>query len=173
MNKLIFASMAVAGLAVAPTVASAQDAAPFVGLSVGHHDLGVDDDTFDIDDSGIILGVVAGVDVPVGDTLFAGIEGNYHFGLDAIDNEFGISGRLGVQSANGAKYYVRGGYQEVDLDLEAVLDTELPEGLEDSEGDYLLGLGLELPVGNAAFRANVDTIAFDSLRLTTGVVFSF
>ena len=117
----------------------------------------------------------AGVDVPVNDTLFVGVEGNYNIGTDAIDDEYGVAARLGIRPSDNTKLYVRGGYQEVDLDLEAILDAELPDGLEDSDGDYLVGVGGEfgLPGSNIAIRAGVDTIAFDSLRATAGVVIGF
>ncbi|QIG53041.1 outer membrane beta-barrel protein [Altererythrobacter sp. BO-6] len=177
-TPLIAASSAFAAALVIPTAASAQDggtAEPFVGLSAGYHDLGVDDDTFDVDDSGAIFGVVAGVDFPVTEKLFVGAEANYHFGTDAIDNEYGIAARLGIRTSENSKIYLRGGYQEVDLDLEAILDAELPEGLPDSEGDYIVGVGGEFGLGgrNAAVRVGVDTISFDSLRATAGVVFNF
>lgn len=174
MKKTIISSAIATAVLMAPSIASAQEeggAEPFIGLSGGYHDLGVGGD---IEDAGGILGVVAGVDVPVSDNLFVGAEANYHFGTDAIDNEFGASARIGIKSG-GSKFYLRGGYQEVDLDLEAILDTELPDGLEDSEGDFLVGAGAELPIGgdNAKVRFNLDTISFDSVRATAGVVFSF
>lgn len=174
--RLTVVGLLAAAIAV-PSAAQAQDnqAEPFVGLSAGYHDLGVDDDTFDIDDTGAIFGVVAGVDFPVSETFFIGFEGNYHIGTDAIDNEYGVAARVGLRTGNNSKVYLRGGYQEVDLDLEAILDTELPGGLDDSDGDYLLGVGGEFGLGgrNAAIRLGVDTISFDSLRATAGVVFSF
>lgn len=180
MKNVIFPALMATAAALAPATALAQDSAaqaqPFIGLSAGHHDLGVDDDSgFDIDDSGAIGGVVAGVDFPVSDSIFIGLEGNYHLGTDAIDNEYGVAARLGLRTGERSKIYLRGGYQEVDLDLEAITDTELPDGLEDSDGDYLVGVGGEFGIGqgNAAIRLGVDTIAFDSLRATAGVVFSF
>jgi hypothetical protein len=86
-----------------------------------------------------------------------------------------VAARLGLRTSENSKIYVRGGYQEVDLDLEAILDTELPGGLDDSDGDYLVGVGGEFGLGerNAAIRVGVDTISFDSVRATAGVVFSF
>ena len=176
MKKFAYSAIAAAVLAT-PGAAFAQDAAaePYVGLSAGYHDLGVDDDGLDIDDSGAIIGVVAGVDFPIGETVFAGIEGNYHFGTDAIDSEYGVAGRFGIRTGDNSKIFVRGGYQEVDLDLEAILDTDLPDGLEDSDGDYLVGVGGEFGIGqgNARVRLGVDTIAFDSVRATVGAVFAF
>ncbi|AWW74656.1 hypothetical protein CD351_09500 [Erythrobacter sp. KY5] len=177
MKKLAYCAIAAAFMATPGVVfAQAEAAEPYVGLSAGYHDLGADDDdTFDIDDTGAIFGVVAGVDFPIGQQVFAGVEGNYHFGTDAIDSEYGVAARLGIRTGENSKIFVRGGYQEVDLDLEAILDTELPDGFEDSDGDYLVGVGGEFGFGgsNASIRVGVDTIAFDSVRGTVGVVFGF
>ena len=178
MRTPLFVSAGILAAVVAvPSAAQAQDGQvePFVGVTVGHHDLGVDDDDVDIDDNGAIFGVIAGVDVPVTDRLFVGVEGNYNLGSDAIDNEYGVAARLGIRAGENSKIYLRGGYQEVDLDLEAITDTELPDGLDDSDGDYIVGVGGEFGLGsrNVAVRVGVDTIAFDSVRATAGVVVGF
>lgn len=187
MKKMIF--LAGAGLAAAavPASAQAQDATagaqPFVGVSAGYHDLGVDDEVtialegFEITDSSPILGVVAGVDVPVSESFFAGVEGNYHFGTDAVDSEYGASVRLGYMAEGGAKFYLRGGYQVIDLDPYKLTEPEPPAGslddLDDSGGDYLVGAGVEFPIGGIALRVNLDSVGFDTMRATTGVTFSF
>ncbi len=174
MKKYSLIALAAAATVALPTAASAQDADFFVGASAGLHDLGVDDDDVgvDIDDSSPIIGLVAGVDFPVSDSLFAGVEGNFHFGTDAIDSEYGASVRFGFQADGGAKYYVRGGYQEVDLDVEEVIGVPVA-GIDDSDGDYLVGIGADFPIGQTAFRFNLDTISFDSVRGTVGYVFNF
>lgn len=88
-----------------------------------------------------------------------------------------MSLRLGMRNAGGAKYYLRGGYQQVDIDLEKLVDVPVPagslDGIDDSTGDVLVGAGAEFPVGGAALRFNVDTVGFDSVRSTAGVMFSF
>lgn len=165
----------------ASSAAFAQDggakAEPFVGLSAGYHDLGADGDELglDIDDTGAIFGIVAGVDFPLTETFFIGAEGNYHLGTDAIDNEYGVAARLGLRVGENSKVYLRGGYQEVDFDLEAIVDGELPDGLPDSDGDYIVGAGAEFGIGGGrtAVRIGLDTIAFDTVRATAGVVFGF
>ncbi|WP_324827506.1 outer membrane beta-barrel protein [Qipengyuania zhejiangensis] len=185
MNKTVFAACVAVSAIAFPAAAQAQSAAaaqPFVGISAGYHDLGVDDSDatyagFAINDASPIVGVIAGVDFPVASNLFAGVEANYHIGTDAIDSEYGASLRLGFRAEGGAKYYIRGGYQEVDFDLYKIIEPEQPagtfDGIDDSDGDYLVGAGVEFPIGKAALRVNLDTIGFDSLRATTGVAFSF
>lgn len=175
-----------AGAAFAlPTAAQAQDVIPgegFVGVSAGYHDLGVDTDELatiggiEIDDASPIVGVFAGYDFPIGVSAFAGIEGNYTYGFDAIDSEIGASLRLGMRVPGGAKFYVRGGYQHVDLDPEEIVDMDLGAALEDiddSDGDYLVGLGADFGLGNTLLRVNLDTVGFDTLRATAGVGFKF
>jgi hypothetical protein len=69
---------------------------------------------------------------------------------------------------------VRGGYQEVDFDLSNFV-TPAVVGLDDTDGDYLVGAGVEFGLGDSPirFRAGVDTIAFDSTRATIGVLYAF
>lgn len=168
---------------VMPGAAFAQGAAeaePFVGVSAGYHEFDVDDDVdFDgVDTGSPIIGVVAGVDVPLSERLFAGIEGNLHFGTDIVDTEYGASARLGFMIQDGSKFYVRGGYQEVDFDLGEIVNVDLDDlddldGFDTTEGDYLLGIGGDLPVGAGALRLNLDTIGFDTVRGTAGYVLTF
>ena len=184
MKKIAFTTLAAMGAIALPAAAQAQDAQPEVtiGASVGLHDLAVnvDDaefDGFDIDESGEIYGGFAAVDFPIGGNLFAGVEGNAHFGSGPIDAEYGASARLGFRTNGGAKIYARGGYQWVDVDAGNLIGVpDFDEGdfnLDTTIGDYLVGVGTEIPVGGVVLRANVDTIAFDTLRGTVGVGFKF
>ena len=179
MNKATLFTIVAAAIAL-PATAQAQEAAPevevFVGPSAGYHDLGVDLSVAGIDDDGgAIFGGVIGVDVPVGEKLFVGVEGNFHFGTELIDNEYGVSARAGLRLDGGAKLYVRGGYQEVDFDFGVFGAPAITNGLDDSEGDYLVGAGVEFPLGNGpiSLRANLDTISFDTTRATAGVLYIF
>ncbi|RNJ62909.1 MAG: hypothetical protein EDM03_00195 [Porphyrobacter sp. IPPAS B-1204] len=190
MKKIAFTTLAAMGAIALPAAAQAQDAQPEVtiGASVGLHDLGLDlgdadfddgdFDDFNIDDSGEIYGGFVAVDFPLGSNLFAGVEGNAHFGSGPIDAEYGVSGRLGFRTESGAKVYARGGYQWVDLDAGNLIgvpdfdESDFP-GLDTTAGDYLVGVGTEIPVGGVVLRANLDTIAFDTLRGTVGVGFKF
>ena len=100
MRKIAISTLAAMGAIALPAAAQAQsNAAPavetYVGASAGIHDLG----TGIPDDDGGIYGVVAGVDVPVGDTFFVGAEGNYHLGDGAIDSEYGVAARAGVRAS--------------------------------------------------------------------------
>lgn len=184
MKKIAFTTLAAMGAIALPAAAQAQDAQPEVtiGASVGLHDLGVDVDEadfddFNIDESGEIYGGFVAVDFPLGANLFAGVEGNAHFGTGPIDAEYGASARLGFRTEGGAKIYARGGYQWVDIDAGNLIGV--PEfdaddfGIDTTAGDYLVGVGAEFPVGGVVLRANVDTIAFDTLRGTLGVGFKF
>lgn len=180
MKNLAFTKPALIGAALSaialPATAHAQsnDAPkiePYVGASIGIHDLGVGVPG----DDGGIYGVVAGVDVPVGKTFFVGAEGNYHFGDGPIENEYGIAARVGARVGKTGKIFVRGGYQEVELDLVTILGGNPPPGVDNSDGDYLVGAGVEFGLGDTpiSFRAGIDTISFDSTRATAGVLFKF
>lgn len=191
MRKLAFTTLAALGAIALPAAAQAQNASSeaevTIGASVGLHDLGLDlgdldadDGDFDdlnIDDSGEIYGGFVAVDFPVGENLFAGVEGNAHFGSGPIDAEYGLSARLGFRTEGGAKIYARGGYQWVDLDAGNLIGIpdfdESDFDLDTTVGDYLVGAGVELPLNSIVLRANVDTIAFDTLRGTVGVGFKF
>ncbi|MFZ9396034.1 MAG: outer membrane beta-barrel protein [Erythrobacter sp.] len=157
------------------TPAMAQDEAAkaevFVGASAGYHDIGAG---FEGDDGGI-YGAVAGVDFPVGESLFLGAEGNYHLGDGVIDNEYGVAARAGVRLGGNSKLYVKGGYQEVDFDLVSILGGNPPPGADDTDGDYIVGVGADIGLGASPvkLRLNADTIGFDSTRLTAGVLFAF
>lgn len=158
-----------------------------IGATVGLHDLdanvdfddGIDENDFDIDDSGEIYGGFVAVDFPAGDVLFLGAEGNLHVGSGPIDAEYGASARVGLRTRGGGKLYMRGGYQWVDIDAarligvdESVVDEDAL-GLDTTVSDYLVGVGAEFPVGPLLLRANVDTIAFDTLRGTVGLGIRF
>lgn len=184
MKKQLFLSAAVVAACATPSAAFAQDGdnrtEVFVGPFVGFHDLGFGEDVqdatgIDLEDSSPIAGGFVGVDFPLGDAVFAGVEANVGFGTDAIDTEYGLSARLGLNSG-GTKFYVRGGYQWVDFDNVEILDIPgefVPDALDDDYGDYLVGGGVEVPLGSLRVRGNIDTIAFDTFRATAGVAFTF
>jgi len=70
---------------------------------------------------------------------------------------------------------VRGGYQEVDIDVRNLFGVTPPAGFDTTDGDYMVGAGVEFGLGDSPirFRAGVDTIAFDTTRATAGVLFAF
>jgi len=191
MRKIAFTTpmlFAALGAIALPAAAQAQNetAKPeiTIGASAGIHDLSVDFEDneiegFDPDDSAEIYGGFAAVDFPLTKNLFVGAEGNFHFGSGPIESEYGALGRLGVRTNGGSKIYLRGGYQWVDVDLENLtgVDEDVLDdndvNIDDVAGDYLVGVGVEVPVSSIVLRANVDTIAFDTLRGTVGIGLKF
>ena len=181
MKKQFVAGLFAAAM-MTPAAALAQDSnetETFIGVSAGYHDLGLgsgEDEGLDIDDASPIFGVVAGVDFPVSDNLFLGVEGNFHIGTDATGSEYGGLIRFGYRADNGTKVYLRSGNQWTDLDLAHIVgleDNEIPQGVDDTIDDYLLGAGVDIPLAGGKLRFNVDTVSFDTIRGTTGFVFSF
>lgn len=184
MKKLVFAAAA-AGVAIAlPAGAQAQDIVPgsgFVGVQAGIHDLGIAEEVqaavvgLEVDDSSPIYGVFAGYDFPIGPTMFLGVEGNYNFGSEALDGDYGASVRLGLNVPGGTKIYARGGYQAVKVDYNALVDDDTIDfsAFDDTEADFLAGLGVEVPVAGVFLRGNIDTISFDTMRATAGVGLRF
>lgn len=175
--------IALAAIAATPTGAFAQSIVPgelFVGASAGYHDLGVDTSEFDefdfdVDDASPIFGGFVGYDFPIGSGAFAGVEANYHFGTDVINSEYGVSARLGLNGPVGTKFYVRGGYQELDLDPDEIVDMNLGglvDDLDTSDGDLMFGLGADFGFLGNKFRVNADTVSFDTVRLTAGIAFT-
>lgn len=189
MNKFAILSLAGAAGFVLPAAAHAQiaeGAEITVGASGGYHDLEIKSDdpalaNREIDDDAAIYGGFVAVDFPMGENTFVGVEGNGHFGSGAVDKEYGASARLGFRTEEGAKFYVRGGYQWVDVDVSNVTGLDPDDLFDDedgfdfdtTEGDYLVGVGAEAALGNFVLRGNLDTIAFDTLRATAGVAIRF
>jgi len=177
MKTITLPLFAALGAIALPASAQAQSnetpkVEPYVGASLGIHDLGGGPG----DDNATIYGAVAGVDVPVGDKFFVGAEGNFHFGDGPIDNEYGVAARAGVRVGKTGKVFVRGGYQEVDFDLANIIGGgPIPPGVDSSDGDYLVGAGVEFGLGESPFRfrAGIDTISFDTTRATVGVLLAF
>src|SRR5687767_10010168 len=107
-----------------PSVAHAQEtssAHPYVGVGVGLHNLGIDEneiDTggFDLDDSALTYGVYGGVDFDIGGSAVMGVEGNFNLGNGPIDSEYGIAGRIGYRAKGGTVIFARGGYQWINID---------------------------------------------------------
>ena len=180
----LFASAAVAAAFAIPSAAQAQDVVPgngFIGASAGIHSLGLDDEFesiapgLDLDDSSPIYGVFAGYDLPVGPLMFVGVEGNYNFGTDALDGDYGASVRVGASIPGGTKLYLRGGYQAIDVDYNEIFndDTIDFDDIDTTESDFLVGIGADVPVAGLFVRGNLDTISFDTLRATAGVGLRF
>ena len=182
-NTLLLSAAAAGAAFALPTAAQAQDVLPgegFVGVQAGMHNLDLgdieDDFELDLDSDGIIVGAFAGYDLPLGPGAFVGAEVNYNRGFGAIDSEYGIAGRIGTRLPGGAKIYARGGYQQVEFDYSEIFnidDESTFDGLDDDDGDYILGLGVDFGLGNTLLRVNLDTVSFDTVRATAGVGMKF
>lgn len=189
MRKIaLIASAAILPFAL-PAAAQAQEttggAHPYIGVNIGLHDLGVDDEEaedFDLDTSGLIYGVHGGVDFDLGGSAVIGVEGNFNLGNGPIDSDYGIAGRIGYRAQGGTVVFARAGYQWINVDVEGLLNLEEDidlededlDGLDDTIGGWLVGVGADIAMGtNARVRVAVDTIEFDTLRPTLGVNFTF
>jgi opacity protein-like surface antigen len=189
MKKIALLASAMILPFAAPGVANAQEsksAHPYIGAQIGHHNLGVDtddidEDDFDIDDSGLIYGVYGGVDFDIGKSAVIGVEGNFNMGNGPIDAEYGVAGRIGLRAGNsGTIIFARAGYQWVNVNAAGLLgipDEEIDDdelGVDDTIGDYIVGLGADIAVGEKlGIRVAVDTISFDTLRPTVGLHLRF
>ena len=171
-----------------PGVAHAQEASsahPYVGVQVGLHNLGIDEDDvdsdgFEIDDSAMIYGVYGGVDFDLGTSAVLGVEGNFNLGNGPIDSEYGVAARVGFRAQGGTVIFARAGYQWVNLDplglinIDEDLFDEDDFDVDDTDGDYLVGVGADIAAGSSlGIRVAVDTISFDTLRPTVGAHLRF
>ena len=176
MSRYAALGVALAAL-VAAAPAAAQDRVDppgqvYVGAVAGYHDLGVDAPG---DDGGAIFGGVIGYDYTTTSNVVLGVEGNFQLGTDAIDNEYGVAARVGYRFPSGGKAYLRAGYQWGDIDVNKFAGVNLGGfPVEDTADDYLVGVGGEFPMGERVkLRIGVDTVSFDSVRPTAGLIFGF
>jgi hypothetical protein len=190
MKKIaLFASAAVLPFLV-PSVAHAQEstsgAHPYIGAALAYHNLGVDEadvDTagFDLDDSAITYGVYGGVDFDIGKSAVLGGEANFNLGSGPIDSEYGVAGRIGLKAGdNGSVIFARAGYQWINVNGAGLLgvDDNLIDDddadLDDTIGDYLVGVGADIAVSKGmGLRVAVDTVSFDTLRPSVGLHLRF
>lgn len=168
---------------MSPSSSYAQDNSgeAFVGISAGVHSLGIREEAearvlgAEADDDSVIAGVFVGYDIHLGDSLFIGAEANYHVGFDEQEREFGASARLGLRLSGGTKLFARVGYQQYEVDYNLIVrdDTIDFSDLDETRGDILLGIGADVALGRVFFRANIDTIGFESIRPTVGLGLRF
>ncbi|HYD36141.1 MAG TPA: outer membrane beta-barrel protein [Allosphingosinicella sp.] len=185
MKKIALLASAIVMPFAVPSVAYAQEttssAHPYVGVGVGLHNLGVDEDDidtagFDLDDSALTYGLYGGVDFDLGKSAVIGVEGNFNLGNGPIDSEYGVSGRIGYRATGGTVVYARAGYQWINIDASGLIgvDEDLIDDddldVSDTIGDFLVGLGADIAVGETmALRVAVDTVSFDTLRPSVGL----
>ena len=190
MKKFALLVSAVALPLAVPGVAHAQEAEsagarPYIGVQGALHDLNVNEDEidtggFDLDDSALTYGVYGGVDFDLGTNAIVGVEGNFNLGNGPIDAEYGVAGRVGFRAKGGTVIFARAGYQWINVDASGLLGVD--EGLiddddadlDDTIGDYLVGVGADIAVGqNMGLRVAVDTVSFDTLRPSVGLHLRF
>lgn len=113
---------------------------------------------------------VAGVNVPVGDTFFVGVEGNVAKGVDGdIDWEYGAAGRAGLKLQDMGLLYGKVGYNWVKLEHRPLVGDRNFDGI-------VWGGGFELGPreGNIRLRGEFTTMNnIDSIRPSLGVVMAF
>lgn len=174
-----FSTLGVAAVALAAAApAAAQDggatvAKAYVGVVGGYHDLG---NGAPGKNGGAIVGGVVGFDVPLSGPVSIGVEGNAEYGFDAVDHEYGVAARLAYNFPSGGLAYVRGGYQWVNVDINQIAGVNLSGfDIPDVAKDYLVGVGGELPLGkpNLRLRVGIDTVSFDTIRPTAGIILGF
>lgn len=191
MKKLLLLSTAALAVSTVSAHADTQNGL-YLGAQIGYHDIDTissDDIAFpnvdDIDISSFNYGGYAGInfDLPA-NNLVVGAEGNFLLGSSDFDSEYGLAAHLGM-TFGPSMLFVRGGYQWVNLDLEEIvedaLDIDLTDAeedlldlVDDTDGGYLLGAGLQVGLGESlSVRGVVDTIEFDSVRITGGIAFHF
>lgn len=180
MKKLLI------GLAViiAATPASAdQLGSLYAGVQGGYHSVG--DNGLGDDVAGILYGGYIGVNTRLRGNWIVGGEGNFNAASSDLDSDFGFSAHAGYAFSEGSMVFVRAGYQWVNFDLVNISEEALGRPLtdaeiailddaDDTEGGFLVGAGVQIGLGEKfSTRAVVDTIEFDSIRITGGVAYHF
>ena len=162
--RTVVISLAAVGALTAATPAMAQVfSGPYVGVEFGldnyevqAEDVFVVGDKFDgLSANGAVGGVYAGYDIPLGSTLFAGVEANASLSGakftidDTVDTlrlkakkSFGASARLGAMLNDSTALYAKAGW--VNTKFKASTN-----GFSDSDRDdaLALGAGIETRVG--------------------------
>ena len=172
------ARSALVALALAAAPAAAQEASPantpsFTGVRV-EAVAGWDQLRFDLadygltgtnKDAGLAYGAVAGVDVPLGPNLVAGVEAgatwssnddDFTNGVTSYGYELGrdlhVAGRLGVRAGENALLYAKAGYTNLRVNLATTdVATAATVASRSNLDGLLVGLGAELGLGRSAY----------------------
>ncbi|MEW4468688.1 porin family protein [Parasphingorhabdus sp. JC815] len=193
--RSIILSLAALGTMTAATPALAQTfSGPYVGVQLGldnyegqDTDLFVTGDEYDgISGNGAVGGVYAGYDIPLGDTMFAGVEVNASLSgakathdntVDSLTvrakETYGASARLGAMLNDSTGLYAKAGWANTRFKYNF-------NGFKDSshENALVLGGGLETRVGaNASIRLEYNYADYDDViknnQIKAGVAFRF
>ena len=164
---------------------------PYAGIQLGYQEVATIDlptgggNVTEVDIDGATIGGYLGYNVPLGDTVVLGVEGGVNFGTDQLDNDYTVSGHLGIITGENSMVFVRGGYQWIDLDVADTASDLLGRPLtpaelaianaQDDTGEgVLIGAGVQFGLSpNAHLRATVDTIEFDTYRVAAGLGVNF
>jgi opacity protein-like surface antigen len=119
MRKFIAAAAVAATFVAAPAFAAAEPGV-YLGLGATYDNVVGTQSAEGLGVSGLGGTVFAGYNLPLGNNVFTGIEGNFDLSTaDAGDqtngakavHQYGATARLGYNLSNGAAAYVRAGYQ--------------------------------------------------------------
>lgn len=119
-------------------------------------------------DGGRFMGQVqAGLDAPLGETMFAGFGvgigrsgakdcvSNFFVAGDRVcvkgDRMFSAEARLGTVTKGGSKIYVLGGYSNLGLKADASVNRVTVSSGVTGFGGFSIGAGWQVPVGNKVF----------------------
>lgn len=160
----------------APDGSEAFGIKPYVGILGGFH--GVDRNALSSPQSGRFHGEViegvGGINIPLG-PVFVGAEGHIARGFRDIEWEYGAKGRFGFRAGDSGLIFASAGYKWV--------EARGGRGFNDMKG-MIYGIGVEVGpqdiglrgiTSNAGprLRFQMETMEWDSLRPTAGVVFHF
>ena len=194
MRSFILPLAAIGALSAATPALAQPVAGPYVGVQVGldnyelqDADVFVAGDKFDgFSGNGAVGGVYAGYDIPLGDTLFAGVEVNaslsgakmaYDDTVDSLTlkakETFGASARLGAMLNNSTALYAKAGWANTKFkaNLNGFTDS-------DDEDALVLGGGIETRIGaNTSLRLEYNYADYDDYlknnQIKAGVAFRF
>lgn len=159
MIKKLIAATALT-TAVLSCAASAQDTDPFTGPYIAA-EIGYENGPGGFDQ--LILGGATGYSLPLSDTFYFAGEGEIHWSEDSdVNFTWGVTANLGYKLDKDLGVFARAGYREFNFD-----------GFG-NDGDYTLGVGIQYALSDTlSIRPILDTIAFDTIGVRAGLVYSF
>lgn len=182
MNKRLYLVSACFALAATPAFADPQSGL-YGGAQIGYQDIGsIGPATID----GFNYGGYAGFHRDLlGGPLVIGMEANFSLGTGDLDSEYGFNAHVGLGLSDKVLLFTRAGYQWVNLDLVHVFEDALGrpltgperityEAADDTDGGFLTGAGLQYSLNSrSSARIVVDTIEFDTVKVSLGVALHF
>ncbi len=182
MKKLAFICTAMFAFAAAPASAD-QLSGVYGGVQVGYHDIGTITAGSGVE--GVTYGGYVGLNQRVGGNFVVGAEGNFDLGSSDIDSEYGLNAYAGVAVGQSSMIFLRSGYQWTDFNLVGITEDllgrvltaaelALLDGADDNAGGYVFGGGVQFGIGdNVSIRGVVDTVEFDTVKVSGGIAFHF